>query len=65
MGAQADVLATSLGPDAEAFLHAGDRGGKVGSRVDKMVNKMVNQHDSVIPPHAPSGTHEGHLCQEA
>ena len=45
MGAQADVLATSLGPYAQAFLQIGNRAGQAGGPVDE----MVDQHDPIIP----------------
>jgi hypothetical protein len=45
VGAPADVLATSLGPYAQAFLQIGNRAGQVGSPVDE----MVDQHDPIIP----------------
>src|SRR5215472_12489890 len=45
MGAQPDVLATSLGPYAQAFLQIGDRAGQVRGPVDE----MIDQHDLIIP----------------
>ena len=41
MGTQPDVLASGLGPDAEALLYVGDRCGEVGSGIDQVVNQHV------------------------
>jgi hypothetical protein len=45
VGAQADVLATGLGPDATTLLHIGNRAGQVGG----CVGEMIDQHDPIIP----------------
>ena len=41
MRAQPDVLASCLGPDAEALLYLGDRCGKVGNGIDQVVNQHL------------------------
>jgi len=39
---ETNVLATSLGPDAEAFLQVGDCRGQIRGGVDEMVNQHLN-----------------------
>jgi len=46
--AEADVLATSLGPDAEAFLHVADRCSELGGGVDEMVNQHLNLNPAQV-----------------
>jgi hypothetical protein len=41
VGAQPDVPAPGLGPDAEAFRYVRDRGLEVGNGVDQVVNQHV------------------------
>jgi len=45
VGAQTDVLATSLGPYAKTFLHIGNRTAQIRGPVDE----MVDQHSPIIP----------------